>query len=53
MPKHAVKIINPEKKSGTAGSFSNLTEKPITYEKEEAMLKAVLMDAKEFQVQFS
>ena len=50
MPKHSVKIINPEKKSGTAGSFSNLTEKPISYEKEEAMLKAVLMDAKEFQV---
>jgi len=50
MPKHSVKIINPEKKSGTAGSFSNLTEKPITYEKEEAMLKSVLMDAKEFQV---
>ena len=39
-----------EKKSGTAGSFSNLTEKPISYEKEEAMLKAVLMDAKEFQI---
>ena len=50
MPKHSAKIINPENKSDTLSSFSNLTEKPITYEKEEAMLKAVLMDAKEFQV---
>ena len=50
MQKHSAKIFHPEKKSDTSGSFSNLTEKPITYEKEEAMLKAVLMDAKEFQV---
>ena len=50
MSKHSVKIINPGKKSGTADFFSNLTEKPISYEKEEAMLKTVLMDAKEFQV---
>ena len=50
MSKHSAKIINPENKSDTLSSFSNLTEKPITYEKEEAMLKAVLMDAKEFQV---
>ena len=50
MQKQSAKIFHPEKKSDTSGSFSNLTEKPITYEKEEAMLKAVLMDAKEFQV---
>jgi hypothetical protein len=50
MPKHAVKIFNSEKKSDMSGSSLNLTEKPITYEKEEAMFKAVLMDAKEFQV---
>ena len=50
MPKHAVKIINPENKSDTLSCFSNLTEKPIANAKGPSMLKIELMGIKEFQV---
>ena len=50
MPKHVVKIINPEKKSGKAGSFSNLTEKPIANAIGTSLTNIELMGIKEFQV---
>lgn len=49
MQKHSAKIFHPEKKSDTAGSFSNLTEIPIANAKGIVITNIELMGVKEFQ----